>query len=96
MASAKFQRCRVQGGFVCKGRHNGWESDSDSDTRDPQDVQHAQQAQYDHHSEPYEQDDSQASMYRRGPRREPYIIQFYCYFDNIIDLQEIAHFGENF
>ena len=53
------------------GRESNHQSDSDSDTRDPQDVQ---QAQYDYHSEPYEQDESQASMYRRGPRREPYII----------------------
>ena len=49
------------------------------DTHYTQDVQHAQQAQYDHYSDQYEQNDSQASMLQRGPRREPYIIEFYYY-----------------
>ena len=36
-------------------------------------------AQYDHYSDQYEQHDLQASMLRRGSRREPYIIEFYYY-----------------
>ena len=55
----------------------------------------AQHAQHDHHPDQYEQDDSQASMLRRGPRREPLVIKFYYNLWNITltDLQEFAHSG---
>ena len=52
-------------------------------------------AQHDQQHDQYDQDDSQASMLRRGPRREPLVIKFYYNLWNITltDLQEFAHSG---
>ena len=51
-------------------------------------------AQHDQQYDQYDQDNQQASMLWRVPRREPLVIEFYYYLWNIVstDHQDFTHY----